>query len=153
MKKFFLVIATAITAVLTATNINAQNTTPDSIIGDYECTEKGNECKVRIAKEADGTYSGTLFWVKDDIDPKTGEPWRDYRNPDKSLRNRFTHDIKIIEGLKYNAEKKHWEKGKIYDPNRGLKANCNAKFEGEGTLVMRGQVLGIGESIVWKKIK
>ena len=137
---------------LAPSQLKAQSSAGDKILGDYECFEQGNESRIRFKRAADGTYSGTLFWVKDDIDPKTGDCWKDYRNPDKSLRDRYTHDITIVEGLKYNPDKKVWEKGKIYDPNRGIKVTCTAQFSASGELIIRGSVLGIGESITWKKM-
>ncbi|MBP5333603.1 MAG: DUF2147 domain-containing protein [Bacteroidales bacterium] len=39
----------------------------------------------------------------------------------------------------------------MYDPGRGIKVKMTAKFEGPGKLVVRGTVLGIGESVTWVK--
>ena len=153
MKKIFTIIAATFLMTFAANAQNALNSKADSILGDYECFEEGNESRMHITKNADGSFTGTLFWLKDDLDPKTGDCWKDYRNPDKSLRSRYVHDIPLVVGLKYNAEKKQWDKGKIYDPNRGIKANCTAQFSQNGDLVIKGTVLGIGESITWKKMK
>ena len=153
MKKIFTIIAATFLMTFAANAQNALNSKADSILGDYECFEEGNESRMHITKNVDGSFTGTLFWLKDDLDPKTGDCWKDYRNPDKSLRSRYVHDIPLVVGLKYNAEKKQWDKGKIYDPNRGIKANCTAQFSQNGDLVIKGTVLGIGESITWKKMK
>ena len=153
MKKILLIIFAALIAVPMVDAQNVLNSKGDNILGNYECFETNNESRIHFTKEADGTYTGTLFWVKDDIDPKTGDCWKDYKNPDKSLRNRYTHDISIVTGMKYNAEKGQWDKGKIYDPNRGIKVNCTAQFNAAGDLIIRGSVLGIGESITWIRMK
>lgn len=152
MKKLIVTLA-ALAAMLPALAQNSLNDKAENILGKYECFEKGNESRMQVTVKSDGAYYGKMFWIKDDVDPKTGDCWKDYRNPDKSLRDRYTHDLTFITGLKYNPEKKMWEKGKIYDPNRGIKVTCTAKFADDGTLVIRGSVLGIGESITWKRIK
>ena len=153
MRKIFTIILSALLALNAANAQNSLNSKADNILGDYECFEKGNESRIHITKAADGSYTGTLFWVKDDRDPSTGDCWKDINNPDKSLRGRYVHSLSIINGLKYNADKKQWAKGKIYDPNRGITANCTAQFNDKGDLIIRGSILGIGESITWKRMK
>ena len=154
MKKYLAILAMALMIAPAVTHAqNTLNSAADNILGDYECFDEGNESRMHITKNVDGSFTGTLFWLKDDLDPKTGDCWKDYRNPDKSLRSRYVHDIPLVVGLKYNAEKKQWDKGKVYDPNRGIKANCTAQFSQNGDLVIKGTVLGIGESITWKKMK
>ena len=61
--------------------------------------------------------------------------------------------VVIFTGLKYDAEKQHWTGAKIYDPGRGIRVKMTAKLEGPGKLVVRGTVLGIGESVTWIKEK
>ena len=147
MKKVLTILAAMLLAIPT---LRAQSA--DAILGEYECFDKGNESRIRFTKAEDGTYSGTLFWLKDDLDPATGDCWKDSKNPDKSLRSRYTHSICIVSGLKYNVEKNIWEKGKIYDPNRGIKVACTGQFTSDKVLEIRGSVLGIGETIVWHKM-
>ena len=55
--------------------------------------------------------------------------------------------------MQYNPQKKQWDKGRIYDPNRGIKVSCTARFSANGSLIIRGSVLGIGESITWVRMK
>lgn len=131
----------------------ALNDNPDSIIGEYLITDQGNDTKVRFTKNEDGTYDCRTFWMADPIDPSTGKPWVDSRNPDKSLRNRRTDSMVIISGLKYDAAKKVWNGAKVYDPNRGIKANVTCQFLSNGDFQLKGTVLGIGEKVVWKKLK
>ena len=153
MKKIIAIIAAALFVMPLASAQNALNAKAENILGDYECFETGNESRMHITANADGSYDGTLFWLKYGTDPATGKPWTDIKNPDKSLRDRPVASLTIITGLKYNAEKKVWEKGKIYDPNRGIKVSCTAQFAPDGSLIIRGSVLGIGESITWVKMQ
>ncbi len=42
---------------------------------------------------------------------------------------------------------------KIYDPNRGIKVSMTAAFDSPKVLKIRGSVLGIGETEVWKRVE
>lgn len=138
-------------SLFTAAGLFAQNA--DDIIGKYHSTQGNDEYKVEVTKKADGTYKAQLFWVKDPIDHATGKVSLDPKNPDKSLRGVRCDRIVLIDGLHFNAEKKQWDKAKIYDPQRGIKVSATAKFVPDGRLSIRGSVLGIGETIYWTRIK
>ena len=125
----------------------------DTILGDYFSVQKTDEFKVRISKNANGTYKGQVFWVKDAIDAKTGRKWTDSRNPDKSLRNVPCDRIVLFNGLKYNPEKSRWDGTKIYDPQRGLRANVTVVREKDGTLRLKGTLMGISETVFWTRIQ
>lgn len=153
MKKLMTLFVAFVAATFALSAQTALNNKADSILGDFENRVAGDEYRVHFTKNADGSYTGTIYWIKDDIDPKTGDCWKDIHNPDKSLRDRYTHSIPIVEGLKYNAEKKQWDRGKIYDPNRGIKVNLTARFDADGSLTLKGTVLGIGETVKWYPVK
>ena len=151
MRKFALALA-ALLCFLPAMAQNPLNDNPDSIVGEYLIHDKSGDSKVRFTRNSSGTYDCQVFWVKNAIDPETGQPWLDYRTPDKSLRSRRTDSIVIILGLKYNADKKQWDGAKIYDPVRGIKANVTCMFLPDGRFQLKGTVLGIGEKSIWKKL-
>lgn len=138
--------------LLTASIISVFAQDSDRILGDYRADYAGNSSKVRFSKGSDGTYYCKAYWVKDCLD-KDGNKILDKKNPDKSLRNVPCDRIKIIWGMKYNAEKNCWEGGKIYDPTRGLRANAIISFTDDGRLRVRGQVMGIGETVYWTRLK
>ncbi|MCQ2142934.1 MAG: DUF2147 domain-containing protein [Bacteroidales bacterium] len=131
---------------------NPLNNDAANIVGDYYAIQSGNESKVRIFLAEDGTYTGQIFWVKDSVDPATGKKYGDPKNPDKSLRSVPCDQIVLFKGLKYNPGKKQWDSGKIYDPTRGIRANCTVCFAPDGRLKIRGSVMGIGETVYWKKL-
>lgn len=137
-----------------ATAINAQNLNGngDNIVGKYEATLNKDSFKVNITKNADGSYRGQLFWVKDAFD-KDGKKLCDENNPDKSLRNVPCDQIVIFDGLKYNAAKQRWDSTKIYEPRRGIKANLVCRFEADGRLKVKGSLGPIGESHLWTRLK
>ena len=125
----------------------------DAILGEYFIKdEKAEDSKVRFTKNADGTYACTIFWIETENDPATGKPWTDSKNPDKSLRNRPLIGVKLIESIPYDAKKNAWTGGKIYDPNRGLKANATISITEDGRLKVSGKILGIGETQYWDRL-
>jgi uncharacterized protein (DUF2147 family) len=128
----------------------AQNDKADNIIGTYLCGKGQSAYKVKIVKLTDGTYKGSICWVANPYD-ENGKIATDTKNPKKELRNTPMDKVVLFKGLQYDAEKQNWSGVKIYDPNRGINVKMTAKFESPGTLVVRGTVLGIGESVNWIK--
>ena len=128
-------------------------TKADAILGDYYVKDaKNGDSKVRFTKNAQGTYDCKIIWIKDPIDPKTGQPWKDFRNPDKSLRDKELNGAFLVRGLVYDPSGDKWSGAKIYDPNRGIKANATMKFSSPDKLEVSGKVLGIGEKQIWDKL-
>lgn len=146
MKKLIL----AVSALLLTIGLSAQNNKAGNIVGTYSCGTGKDAYKVKITAQADGTYKGAVCWTADLYD-ESGKIKTDTKNPDKALRNVPMDKIVIFSGLKYDSEKQNWSGAKIYDPDRGIKVKMTAKFEGPGKLVVRGTVLGIGESVTWTK--
>lgn len=128
-----------------------KNLSADNIVGNYEVERDGEMSKVSITSGPDGTYQAKVYWVKNDLD-KDGRKRLDEKNPDKELRNIPCDQILIMWDLKYNPDKHRWEKGKIYDPTRGIKASATVSFQDDGTLLIRGSVMGISEKVIWKPL-
>ncbi len=127
----------------------SRNANPDGIVGMYRVDHAGQHSKVKVFKTKNGTYSAMCVYLKDSINPKTGKLYLDIKNPDKSLRNTPCNRIIIFQGMKYNDKKQRWEGGKIYDPTRGIRANCACQFETDSKLSIRGSIMGIGETVTW----
>jgi uncharacterized protein (DUF2147 family) len=128
------------------------NNNPDSIIGEYLAERGGSKSKVRVTKNADGTYTAQVFWVEHPLD-KNGNKRKDTKNPDKTLRDVDIDKVVLVKGLQYIAEDKEWGGTKIYDPTKGIRVNVSAKFETPDKLKLRGTILGIGVTIYWNRIK
>ena len=153
MKRFVIALAAVLFAMLPASAQSAKNSAADNIIGKYESVQGTDAYKVEVTKNTDGTYKAQIYWMKDPIDPNTGKKALDVKNPDKSLRNTPCDRIVLIQNLKYIPAKKVWGDAKIYDPQRGLKANVTAQFLPDGRLSLKGTVLGIGETVYWTPVK
>ncbi len=152
MKKIITIIALMASLVGTAFAQNVLNEKADNIIGTYLGTQGEDQFKAKITKESDNTYKCQIIWLEKDRDAN-GNKLLDVKNPDKSLRNVPCDQIVIFSGLKYDADDQHWGDTKIYDPQRGIRARLTAEFTKDGQLKLRGSVMGIGESVYWKKIK
>ena len=153
MKRFVIALAAVLFAMLPASAQSAKNSAADNIIGKYESVQGTDAYKVEVTKNADGTYKAQIYWMKDPIDPRTGKKALDVKNPDKSLRNRPCDQIVLIQNLKYIPAKKVWGDAKIYDPQRGIKANVTAQFLQDGRLSLKATVLGIGETVYWTPVE
>ena len=125
---------------------------PDDIIGEYLTDRGGSKSKVRVTKDANGTYSAQVFWVEKPYDAN-GKKRKDVKNPDKNLRNTDIDKVIIVTGLRYDKEEKDWNGAKIYDPSKGFRVSVEAEFVEPGKLKLFGNIWGIGTTIYWQKIK
>ena len=151
MKKIISIVVLALIS-LVSFGQNARNNTADSIIGNYESLQEGDAYKVEVTKNSNGSYKARIYWVKDSVDPKTGKKALDVKNPDKALRNNPVDKVVLFDGLKYDSAKKVWNGAKIYDPQRGIKANLTCSFLKDGRLALKGSLMGISETAYWTPI-
>ena len=120
----------------------------DKIVGVWWNDEKTT--KIEVEKK-DGKYIGTIVYM---IPEKyeNGAPPKDKENPDESLRERSIVGIQILKGFEYEAKKKEWKNGNIYDPKSGKTYDCYGWLENEDLLKLKGFVAGIrwmGKSSEW----
>ena len=120
----------------------------DKILGIWWNEEKTSKIKV---EKKDGKYIGTVVYM---IPEKyvNGKSPVDDKNPDVKFQSRPIVGLKILEGFVYEAGKKEWKNGTIYDPNSGKTYDCYAWFEGNDLLKLKGFVMGmrwLGKSSEW----
>ena len=151
MRKLTLLLCLLATAFVTISGQSVLNSVADSILGEYEVNHQGEFTKVRVTKEDDGTYKAQVFWVENRLD-ENGNVRLDEKNPDKSLRHVECDEIVLISGLKYDGGRNKWGGTKVYDPTRGIRANVVCEFQNDGTLRVKGSLLGFSQSIYWKKL-
>lgn len=116
--------------------VKAQST--DDIVGNWKNGEGTGI--IQIYKTTSGHYAGKIVWLKEPIDPETGKPKLDKRNPDETLRNVPTLGLVNIKGFKFDESEKHWIDGTIYDPKTGKEYACKAELTGKNTLEVRGYI-------------
>lgn len=149
--KFIIMVMCALLSVGTSF-AQGLNDKADNIVGEYLTDHGGSKSKVRVTKNANGTYDAKVFWVENATD-KNGNKRKDVKNPEKALRNVDIDKVTLVSGLKYNAKDKEWTDAKIYDPTRGMKVNVTMTFKEKDKLKLRATILGIGKTIYWQKIK
>ena len=150
MKKIiFTIMCALMTISANAQNLNSKG---DNIIGNYLSTKDGVKSKIKITKEANGTYKAQVYWVERALDAQ-GNKRKDVKNPNKSLRNVDIDKVVLIKGLKYDAKDKEWTDSKIYDPGSGKIYSVDIEFKDAKTLKVYGNILGIGKTVYWTRIK
>ena len=150
MKKILFTLICALVAV--ASNAQDLNSKGDNILGNYLSIKDGSKSKIKITKAADGTYTAQVYWVERALDAN-GNKRKDVKNPDKSLRNVDLDKVILVKGLKYDAKDKEWSDTKIYDPGSGKIYSVDIEFKNANTLKVYGNILGIGKTVYWTRIK
>ena len=152
MKRLIIIVFGLIFAVFGLSAQSGLNSSADNIVGVYEVRHNGELTKVRVHKSDNDTYTAQVIWVENRLD-ENGRVRLDEKNPEKSLRNVECDKVILMEGLVYNLEKQRWGDTKVYDPTRGFRANVQCEFMENGTLRVKGSLLGFSQSIFWKKIE
>ena len=135
-----------------ASNAQDLNSNGDNILGEYLSIKDGGKSKIKITKEANGTYTAQVYWVERALDAN-GNKRKDVKNPDKSLRNVELDKVILVKGLKYDAKDKEWTDTKIYDPGSGKIYSVDIEFKDAKTLKVYGNILGIGKTVYWTRIE
>lgn len=108
----------------------------ERICGKWQ-SEKKN-CIVQVYRDNDD-FKAKLVWFDDSDDPsKRMEDRVDYKNPDKTLRNRKLIGMNVLEQLEYSPKSESWENGMIYDAQSGKKWNSSAYLAPDGSLKVNG---------------
>ena len=152
MKRLIIIVFCLMASLYCAFAQSSLNSSADNIIGIYAVNHHGESTKVRVYKQANGTYVAQVMWVANRLD-ENGNVRVDEKNPDKALRNVECDKVILIKDLAYDSEKQRWGDTKVYDPTRGIRANVNCEFMENGTLRVRGSLLGFSQSIYWKKLQ
>lgn len=106
--------------------------------------------KIQIEKKNE-KYIGTIIFMSPEK-YKNGQPPKDDKNPDVSLRNRSLVGLQILHNFEFDEKKKEWKNGKIYDPESGNTYDCYAWLQSDDLLKLKGFVAGIrllGRSSEW----
>ena len=110
----------------------------DDIIGNWKNGEGTGI--IQIYKTKTGHYAGKIIWLKEPIDPETGKPKLDKRNPDKSKQLTPTLGLVNIWGFIFDEDDKMWTDGTIYDPKTGKEYSCKAEMKKNNVLEVRGYI-------------
>jgi len=120
----------------------------DAIVGSYLKADGKSRIEFLKSSSSD-TYYGKIVWLKEPNDEK-GNPKKDVKNPDKTLRNRPLVGLVVIKGLKYDGDGRYID-GKVYRPAEGDELKFKVKVNDDGTIYVTGTKYGFSKTEVWSK--
>ncbi len=105
--------------------------------------------KVHIAN-CGGKLCGTVVWLKEPNDPKSGKAKTDQHNSDEAKRSRPLLGLQVVQGLSPDGSDT-WS-GQIYNADDGNTYQAHMKVPDSSTAHVQGCVLGIlCKSQIWTR--
>ena len=98
---------------------------------------QAGDAKVRVSR-CGGEICGVVVWLKDPINPATGKPQVDDKNPNPSLARRPMIGLPLFSGM-HAAGPNKWS-GQIYNADDGNSYASNVSVAGPNTLRVEGCV-------------
>ncbi len=137
-------VMTALLGVVLATSAQAQS---GDVSGVWQ-TQAG-DANVRVHK-CGSQLCGTIVSLRDKIDPRTGQPPIDDKNPDPKLATRSMIGVHLFFGMKPTGSNA-WS-GQIYNADDGKYYASNVSLSGPGTLKVEGCVGAICGGENWSRV-
>lgn len=110
-------------------------------------TEAG-DAKVQISR-CGTTICGMIVWLKSPVDPATGKPQTDDKNPDRAKSRRPIIGLNLFQNMKIVGSK--WS-GRIYNADDGKTYASNVSLLGSKSLKVEGCVLMFCGSETWTRL-
>ena len=142
--RFGFIIFAILTALLAAPPTKAQ---AGGEVSGIWLTQAG-DAKVRVNKCAGG-ICGVVVWLKDPINPATGKPFVDDKNPNPSLARRPMIGLPLFSGMRPSGPNK-WS-GEIYNADDGNSYVSNISVSGPDTLKVEGCVGALCGGETWTR--
>ena len=111
----------------------------------------GGNSHVEIAPCGD-KLCGRIVWLKEPNNKK-GQPLRDARNEEESLRSRPILGLPVLTGFPQEPTDGVWEDGKIYSPKNGKTFRSEMEMKGRDTLKVSGCKWIRCKSQIWKRVR
>ena len=108
-----------------------------------------SDARIRVAK-CGKALCGTVVWLRNAVDPKTGQPPVDDKNPNAGLRSRKILGLRIFAMEQDNTNS--WTGG-IYNSDDGQTYRGRLVPRGEDELEVQGCAGSLCGSEVWAKSK
>ena len=109
---------------------------------------QAGDAKVRVSK-CGGGICGVVIWLKDPINPATGKPFVDDKNPNPALAKRPMIGLPLFYGMRPAGPNK-WS-GQIYNADDGNTYASNISVSGPGTLKVEGCVGALCGGETWSR--
>ncbi len=109
---------------------------------------QAGDAKVRVSK-CGGGICGVVVWLKDPIDPATGKPQVDDKNPNPALARRPMIGLPLFSGMHPSGPDK-WS-GQIYNADDGKSYASNISVAGPDSLRVEGCVGALCGGETWTR--
>ena len=143
VRKFGFMLAT-VTALLAAPVAQAQ---PGGEVNGIWLTQAG-DAKVRVSK-CGGGLCGVVVWLREPINPATGRPQVDDKNPNPALARRPMIGLPLFSGMRPSGPNR-WS-GPIYNAYDGSSYASNVSLTGPDTLKVEGCVGALCGGETWTR--
>lgn len=136
----------AIAALMALTPVKAQNAAAGSPDGVW-LTQAG-DAKIRVSR-CSGGICGVIVWLKEPIDPLTGKPQVDDKNPNPARAKRPIIGLSLFSGMR-PAGPNQWS-GQIYNADDGKTYASKVSVTGPAMLKVEGCVGALCGSEDWSR--
>jgi uncharacterized protein (DUF2147 family) len=109
---------------------------------------QAGDAKIRVSK-CGGSLCGVVVWLKDPINPATGKPQVDDKNPNPALAKRPMIGLPLFMGMRPSGPNK-WS-GQIYNADDGNSYASNISVAGPDTLKVEGCVGALCGGETWTR--
>jgi uncharacterized protein (DUF2147 family) len=109
---------------------------------------QAGDAKVRVSK-CGGGICGVVIWLKDPINPATGKPQVDDKNPNPALARRPVVGLPLFSGMQPSGPN-NWS-GQIYNADDGSTYASKVSVSGPDTLRVQGCVGALCGGETWSR--
>jgi uncharacterized protein (DUF2147 family) len=109
---------------------------------------QAGDARVRVSK-CGGGICGVIVWLKDPIDPATGKPQIDDKNPNPALAKRPMIGLRLFQSMRPSGPNK-WS-GRIYNADDGKSYTSNISVSGPAALRVEGCVGALCGGETWSR--
>ena len=95
---------------------------------------------------------GKIIALEEPIDPETGKPKLDKKNPDESLKSRPIMGVSMLTGFSKEDENTYTG-GTIYSPRTGKTYESKIQLTKDGALEVTGYVFFFSKTQKWTRVK
>ena len=134
-----------IAALLAAPSARAQSASEPTGVW---LTQAG-DARVKISK-CSGGICGVIVWLRDPINPATGKPQVDDKNPNPALARRPMIGLPLFSGMRPSGPNR-WS-GQIYNADDGSTYASNVSVTGPDTLKVEGCVGALCGGENWTRV-
>jgi uncharacterized protein (DUF2147 family) len=110
---------------------------------------QAGDARVQVSRCGAG-ICGRIVWLRDPIDPKTGQPQIDDKNQNRALQQRPIMGLSIFIGMQPSGTSK-WS-GKIYNADDGQTYTAHVTAQSATTLEVQGCVGVFCGSETWTRV-